>query len=45
MDHMHLVIPRYLGDWIEKLVEKHHTSRSYEVSVCILMRYLNSQES
>ena len=41
--HLHLVLPSYLMEYIEKLARAHKTSRSYEIGVCVLLRYLNDE--
>jgi hypothetical protein len=40
-DHIHLVLPEYLMKFIEALADKHKTSRSHEIEVAVLLRYLN----
>lgn len=40
-DHIHIVIPQYLMQYIEELANKHQTSRSHEIIVSVLLRYLN----
>ena len=41
--HLHLVLPSYLMEYIEKVARAHKTSRSYEIGVCVLLRYLNDE--
>ena len=41
---IHISLPKYLMDFIEKISFKHGTSRSYEIEMCILLGYLNRGE-
>ena len=43
--HIHISVPRYLMRYVERLARAHNTSRGYEISVCILLRYLNDSPS
>jgi hypothetical protein len=39
-EHLHIVLPSYLMDFIEELAKKHHTSRAHEIMICVLIRYM-----
>jgi len=38
---IHISLPKYLMDFIEKISFKHGTARSYEIEMCVLLAYLN----
>jgi hypothetical protein len=43
-EHHHIVLPRYLSDYIIELAEKHKTSVSHEIASCILFKMFNDRE-
>jgi hypothetical protein len=44
LEHHHIVIPRYLSDFIVKKAEKRNTNVSHEIMVCILFAMFNEKE-